>query len=350
MENQKYGGRMVEAIIIVLVLMIAVTAIGFQRYINDHIFEERKNRIIGITEKVCQIMNTVIDTSWELTTVCENVFLLRDVETLQQTKDAVDICNALVEEKKHIVFAFDENGTYYAPGGESGKWFDQMLFQNDDIEQTVFTKQGNKYRDYMIFLKKFDVPRPLQEGMTITHIAVAIELDIMEDIFSVAGFSGNSHGFIVDSSGQMLYCDDLSKDFIHGDNIVNVIERQHFLNGDHVEDLQKSLAKHESFGYELEYEGTPYYVASAPVAVNDWSMMLFVPTEMIGAITNAYMDTAIGYFMLAAIVIILLVSIGIYILVKIKSDQKLIRQQKESNFLLQKAAEMATKANAAKKR
>jgi signal transduction histidine kinase/CheY-like chemotaxis protein len=80
----------------------------------------------------------------------------------------------------------------------------------------------------------------------------------------------------------------------------------------------------------------------------DWSVLLFVPTAVLGANTNRFMTVVILYFLGVAAAVILIFAFLIFAAIANRNDKRLMAHQQEANALLSQAAEEARSASAAK--
>ncbi len=349
-KNEGKRDKTAEVIIIVLILVMSVTVLGFYQYLHKKSFEERENRIISITERVAQLVNTTVDKTWDMTTICENVFTRYPIEDDEDVLESVRYLTELMELKGHSIFVCANDGTYYDSNGNIGEWKDDRLRLNSSSKHlNMITTGTTTHKNWLDFITRLDEPRRIgSTGRYITHLAVAAELNLELSFMEDIGFQGNAHTYVVNAEGRQRYCDVSSLDFITDQNVFHALREAKFVTGGTLEDLQKNISQRSSAAYEIEYQGERYYVACARIDSNDWSVLTFVETEMLASITNAYLDTAIWYFAFIAIGIFILLSIVIYVLMKNHNDKQMLKQQEKVNIILRDAVDIANNANAAK--
>jgi signal transduction histidine kinase len=94
--------------------------------------------------------------------------------------------------------------------------------------------------------------------------------------------------------------------------------------------------------------GENYFVSTVPVSGSDWTVLLFVPTTVLGVQTNEFMNSVITYFIGIAVAGIAIFACLIFVVTTNRNDKKMLVQQEKNNRLLADAVEEARNANAAK--
>lgn len=348
----KFGGTAVGAIVFILIACAAVSIVNFYNYLGDQLFEERKAHLIEISEKVSEVVDTVIDSSWDKARSCSRIILRQEFQDetalLESLAEAADI----IDGKETIVMAFDQDANFYTSDGNTGYWNDPSVFLPDkETEQEVLS--SIPYQDdeatFMIFICRMSEPKILEEsGKLISHVALAVNLDSLREVFTVSGFQDQCYTYIINQEGRRLYRHTFSRSFIDGYNILSSLEQYEFTRGGTIDDLKQYIAEGGSTALEFDYEGTGFFVASTDIRAEEWRVMLFVPTEVLGANTSDLMNRTIHSLLNIGLLAVTLISVTVYMVTASNSDKRLLRQQEQTNALLTKAAEEAQSANAAK--
>ncbi len=338
---------------IILPLVIVTVCVGasFYNYLHQQFFLERKANLIEINEKVAQMVDTVFRTMTTLTIGCESTMMQFSLKTPDEILDTVDYCHGMAPAADSAVLAFDQQGNYYYSGDRTvGKWQEPQMLQTDVNEvRSYICTVPHKNMDYMVFIKPLNEPVPMgYSGNTVTHVAVAREVASLKAVLAADVFQNAGKFYLVDQNGRILYRHIPEGEFMEGYNIVTTMARYKFLFGGTSEDLKQSLLSNTSVGFEFDYEGTPYYVASAPLEYNEWSVVLFVPEAVLGAETNLLLKTVVTYLAAIFVSLFLLLGILVFVILIGRNDKKLLAQEKEMNQMLTYAADMANSANAAK--
>lgn len=341
-------------IIALLTAMALTTTMGFYRYLNQKLFEERKVHLNEIAIKVSQIVSYVVGYTWNKVDSSVNLFPGRPIEGKEELFLALhEIAEKNVLEDG-ILLAIDDQSRYYTSGGNTGDWKVGKAFASavEGKERlSIFTTITDKGREVSVavFLKCLSKPVRTEDGaVTITYMAMAKDMMVMQDVFYVPGFQDNCFTYIVDKDGRSLYQHTFSGEFIETDDILKELEQAEFYHGNTVQELCQWVEDGQTNGAEFFYEGREYFLATSPVYSQDWSILMFVPTEVLGASTGPFMNVVITYFVVIALVVVLLISAVIYVLTTSRNDRRMVRQQQEANRLLAQTAEQARRANAAK--
>jgi signal transduction histidine kinase/CheY-like chemotaxis protein len=203
---------------------------------------------------------------------------------------------------------------------------------------------------YMVFFRKLSIDKTIGDDCTLTHVAIAIPLDTMQEVFSFSVFDNNCYTYLVNNSGRRLYKQTFSHEFIEDYNILTVLKNEKFLMGSTAEDLTDAVEKREQFCAEFTYEayGENFFVSTVPLGYSDWTVVLFVPTEVLGAQTNKFMTSIIVFFAVVAVAMALVFGALILAALINESDKRLMKQQEIVNEKLALAAEKAEAASVAK--
>jgi signal transduction histidine kinase/CheY-like chemotaxis protein len=163
-------------------------------------------------------------------------------------------------------------------------------------------------------------------------------------------FGDQCYTYLVNDQGRRLYKQTFSNTFIEEFNVVAALGENEFLRGADAEDLTLAMNSRESFCMEFKESGSgeDYFVSSVPVSGSQWTVLLFVPTGVLGVQTNTFTRSVLLYFIGISLAIVLIFACLLLALSMGRTDKKLLEQEQKSNELLAAAAEEARTANAAK--
>jgi signal transduction histidine kinase len=163
-------------------------------------------------------------------------------------------------------------------------------------------------------------------------------------------FGDECYTYLINQDGRRLYKQTHSNRFIGNFNVLTALQVNEFVMGGDMSDLIQSVENRELFCLEFkELESDEnYFVSTVPVKDTNWTMMLFVPTKVLGVQTSEFTNSVIWYFSWFAATAVVICCCVLFIIVTNRNDKKMIMQQEENNQLLARAAEEAKNANAAK--
>jgi signal transduction histidine kinase/CheY-like chemotaxis protein len=175
-------------------------------------------------------------------------------------------------------------------------------------------------------------------------------VDSMKEYLSIAMFGENCYTYMINRHGRRLYKQTFSDRFIEEFNVLSALKNDTFLMGGTLEGLYDAVEEEQQFCAEYRDADSKdtYFVSTVPVQGSDWTVLLFVPTKVLGVQTGQFMNSVVHYFISIAVEVIIIVFCLIFTVVRNTSDRKIMEQQKQSNLLLEHAMEKANSANAAK--
>jgi signal transduction histidine kinase len=342
--------------LVILLAVVIVAATGFFiKSLNARLFKERKSNLQEITVKVSEALDTSINAVQSKAISAKR--LLESYDSVADSEEIFDVLEeiALFTDLENAkLLALDDKGRYYSCDSLQGRWETQedLLGASNKPAIRELTLGGDK-STYVVFFGSLDSPVSIGDtSYSITHSAVLLPLDSdsMREVFTVSGFGGNCYTYLVNSDGRRLYKQTFSNDFIEDYNVLTAIEDDNFLMGNDIDELKSAVKNRETICVEFEYSkmGENYFLASVPLSDSEWTVLLFVPTNVLAADSVDFMQYVVFYFAGIAIALIIIFGFLIYALATNKSDRKLLEQQRATNVLLEKAAIEANSANAAK--
>ncbi len=337
-----------------IVLALAVAMGGFTLYffrtIKVQLFAERQSHLIEMTSKVSSAIDTTISSiqreANSARILMEQTGTIQESEifsTLQKMEDTLAL-------DEGVLFVMDSKGRYYSSRKSSGTWGNQedLLSDHETPEVRDLVIDGET-KICAVFMRMLETPKETgTEGVSITHVAVAVPLTDLQDIFSLSIFGDSCYTYLLDGNGRRVYKQTFSDNFIQAYGVLTALESRPTVMGGSMQDLAAAVSSRESFCLEFVEDGENYFVSAVPVEGSDWTVLMFVPTKLLGAYTTRTMNLVVKYAMGIALTFIVICGCLLSVVLSGQSDRKLMRQQEESNRKLSVAVEEARSANAAK--
>ncbi len=343
-------------ILIAIVVLIIVSKNYFD-FIETQLFVERQSHIVEFTEKAAEIIDNVMGYSWQLVYTCEHILRDEEMNSEEELFDMLASVAALdfMDGNNSFVVVFDTKGNYFSSDREGGQLMQPGLLDvgADGKRQAVAEIPHKNNNLYFMFIDKLKSPILIGDGSEITHLAVAVDMDTMQEKISVKGYGDQCYTYLVGEDGELLYRYTYDSPFIEGQNILDVFEKYTIVHGSTFDEMKQKLAQGENSALEFEFVDNAgnkenWFVANASVNMEDWSVLLFVPTRVLGASSALLLDKTTSFFIICSAVFIALVTVIVVILMISKSNKRLVSQKEEANQLLRTAAEEANSANQAK--
>jgi signal transduction histidine kinase/CheY-like chemotaxis protein len=350
--NKRTGILAVWVLIPIMLVLIAISTLCFYRSLKVQLFTERQSHLMQMTIKISEVLNTTVESiqskANSARTLLEQTEKLNEetlVSYLEQTADTLDL-------QTGVLLLMDDRGRYYASDQTVSRWENLSDLVGDEPQPIIrdLMLQGEK-KPCMVFFRKLSEKKALGKSSSyISHVAIAIPMEQMKEALSVSMFGDSGYTYLVDSNGRRLYKQTFSQKFIEGFNVLTDLKKETDVMGGTMENLITAVKEQKEFCMEFvsQEKQENYFVSTVPVSDSEWTVLLFVPTRVLGEQQGSLMSSAFSYFLGVAIAFAILSVCMVAAVLKSRNDRKMMLQQQENNKLLAEAAEEARSANAAK--
>lgn len=344
------------AFITAAVIVLVIVSVRYLSYLDRQFFEERSSHIVEFTDKASEIVDGIIAYSWQQLFACEYAVRAQDILSQEDLLAALKSTSCFIDGQSSVVLAIDENGKYYSSDDHIGRWSQAELLsaKADDMQQTVAELPHHVGNSYFIFMERMESPVAVGDGgEMITHLALAVDVEAIRDKISVSGFGNRCYTYLVNKDGRRLYKYTYADNFIEGYNVLKSFQDYKIVHGGTYEEFIQALGQGENTALEFTFvdeNGTEqnWYVANAPIASQNWQILLFVPTQVLGTGTMQILNGTIRFFAAMFVVFLILIAIILVVTMLARANRRLVQQKEEANRLLKTAAEEANSANQAK--
>lgn len=354
-KRKKFRGSPI-ILFFIAAITLAVVSRNYFSFLEMQLFEERKSHIVEFTDKASEIVDGVIEASWHQLFACEHIMRIKEVESEQELFTALASTVDFISEKSTLVLAIDKKGNYYSSDQYMGRWPQtELLTAKANSKQQVIVDIPHKdNKSYFLFMELLE--EPIAVGTmenAITHLVFGIDMEVMREKISVNGFGEQCYTYLINKTGRRIYKYTYADNFIEGYNVLNAFGDYTIVHGETYEKFIQRLKNGEHTALEFEFiddngKKSEWFVANAAIASEYWQILLFVPTEVLGANTTLLMNRTTQFFIIVAILLITMFMVVVVIAMGSKSDKRLMKQKDEANQLLKAAAEEADNANRAK--
>lgn len=339
----------------ITVLAVILLTFLFYHSLEREIYKERAAYMTEIAAQVVSTTDTVANAQWNLAAILSNRMRASQISSTAELADWIASEVEIHDQEELYFLVFDNTGSYYDAAGSRARWRGSLMSIQDDspkrqVEVTTLSTTVGK-TDEMVFLLRMDIPVVLQaEGVTLTHVAVVRDMDIFYEQFQVPSFEGFGENFFVSSVGTRIYRGKSYSEVI-GDvyNVLKPLEKMSFRFGGSYKQLKETIASQEKCCMEFtDAENTHYYVTSVPMGINDWSILSVVPSAVVSAQMQHFLNMTLFGMGAIALLVLAAISTAILLIVRYRTSQQLLHQQAEMNAALQEAAQAAKEASRAK--
>jgi signal transduction histidine kinase/ActR/RegA family two-component response regulator len=342
--------RILWVIIFVITIGIAVTSEIFYRSLESQLFSERQSHLTEMTIKITEVIDVTIESLRDKADSTKSILMRNEVNMENVTSELASIADALALDGG-LVLAMDNQGKYYSSDGSRGRWSyveDLVAESSDTVIRDVAI--GGKKQSCMVFMDPLEEKKTLGDGVDLTYVAVLIPMDNIKEYLTISMFGDECYTYLISSDGRRLYKQTFSERFIEDFNVISALREDAFINGGDVNDLINAVENREQLCVEFQESesGENYFISTVPVSSSEWTVLLFVPTDVLGVKSGRFMNSVVRYF--GGITIAMAIAIGCIIFVVIRNsiDKKIIRQQEKNNRMLTYAVDEARHANEAK--
>ncbi|MBR2875691.1 MAG: sensor histidine kinase, partial [Clostridia bacterium] len=336
----------------VLIVLGVVAVIGYVKEFSYMVYKERAYHLNETAKQITETVDVALDEQWALLQIMSVRFPAFDNLS---TEECVSRITKLENElsKDGLIFGIvDKDGNVFA-SNESRDVFslgDSFDFATNEKQLAIIKPLENSENEYMTFLMKTEIPVELADGRIITHTVVFLEMDSYKQIFHNEAYGEENSIFIRDNTGKSIYFETDKHQFINSFNYLDIYPNVERVRGDKIQEIEENIKNNKSSVTAVRVKGDEktYFITVQPMRNNDWDLVMVVPEEFVSAETidfaGAIVDTATFITVLIFLGILLLV----VFVVKNRSQNLLLKQEREYAEALAESAEEARNANKAK--
>jgi signal transduction histidine kinase/CheY-like chemotaxis protein len=337
-----------QVTLIVAIVATILASVFLAYYMSKQLFMERSFLLKEICYKSARLVDNVVSSSWDEVDFFEEFIIHKDLKSSDDLLEVIEQFDEELKDNDTHLLVFNSDGKMYSSNAKEGKIiFGTETLLNNRISVVEIPYDDNK--EYMLFVKQLNKTIYIDDiKECISHIAMAIDIEMIKELFYVSGFSDSCYVYILDQNTEEIYRHITTQDFIKDRNTFEVIRKQVFLNGGAYWELKQAIADKESVCMEFDVGGSAYYIATSPMQQEEWTTLMIVPANVSSMHTNSVVTSLLLYFIVVGILgIIISVSLCVYI-VNCISQKKIFEEKEQNSRLLMDMAKEANSANVAK--
>lgn len=340
---------------LLLIAVICLFTLSFYRTLEREIYAERTAYLEEISSQIVATTDTISSAQWDFATIFANHLQEEQFHNQDELTGRIAWVEDSFAQEGMYLLVFDKFGNYYDAQGNRARWSGSLAVigveaSERQVEITTLPTSDST-NDQMVFIQRMKQPVAFgEDGVQLTHIAVVRDMNVFNSTFQVPFFNGQGESYIISGVGTRVYRGQASSDVI-GDayNVLKPLEKLDFQYEGSYEELRKAVNSGKNCS--LVFSGKSdrrYYVTSSPMGTNGWSLLSIVPSDVVSAGMQRFMKLTILGMGAIALTVIAAFSLTIFLVVRYRAGQQRIRQQEQTNQVLQKAAEAAEAASRAK--
>ena len=345
------------ALLIILVAGVLTTLSITQYYasLSGELFRERQVNMTEYGTKSAQMAETIVNDHWQYTATLAALAGTEEITRQEDTLSAAAWAGAFLNDEEVTAILFDTKGMYYTSSGRKGKWTElSMLTKSAADRQAVIMTLPYENADtqQLVFLRRLPETEKIG-GRQINFVGIAVQMEVFSGKLEVEAFGGEGLLYIMGDDGRRLYRY-TGRDLLTAYNLLTETETLPITGCTH-EELRAALTDRTGVSGELTISDEGWFFALEPIGGTDWSLLMLVPEDVLGANTANMLDATNRFFArIAAMLVILAVMIVILIMVSRNARRRAETERRHAEALtqlnsqLEVATEEARSASAAK--
>ena len=359
-QKRQFAGRHRAAIIVAAALALVVVIstfliVKFVNYQASAIHQDKAAALVEIADKTGEIVNIMEETYFPVTEIIARG--LKN-EAYADEADVVRLMNDVTEpllDGGITTLLVDAKASYLCSDGHSGHWTDIAELVNSIADNGIYIgtiPHLGSEQQFIFFACENRVTIPTLCGET-AYIMVAVDLDTFSSKLVVDSFGSDGYTYIIRDDGRVLFKQTQldGRRLIDSYNIFSALKEYEFSYSDSVEELQRCVNAGIGTACEFTFkDGTQYFVANSSLFRNNWTILLFAKSDVLGSGMDNAVHVTIIYIVGLALFIFLSAGTAIFILIREKRRHE--REENERilalNVQLADAVEVAEEASRAK--
>ena len=183
------------------------------------------------------------------------------------------------------------------------------------------------------------------EDKTFVYAACYYDTNSLRDDLRIKSFNNTGYSSVIDSDGNYLVSEKQDTDIYERDNFFSIIEKADIHGGLTVDQIREKMKNNESFNIEYYFENEERLMTFTPMNGNiDWYFVMVIPRAVLEAQSNSFFQI----ILILTLGILLITIILLLVVLRNKSQKKLISVEMKHRDELQEALVLAEQANIAK--
>jgi signal transduction histidine kinase/CheY-like chemotaxis protein len=325
-------------VIPVIIALVALFTAHFYQFLQLQLFTERQSHLIDMTAKISEVIDVTIETIQEKTDSAA-VFMAESDMSSDGIADKLSDLSQKMFIDDGMLLAIDSMARYYDSDGNVGRWSDTEDLVSDDTEPLIHDLTvGDEKKACMVFFKKLATERTFDDSdIVLTHVAVIVPIEEMKEYLTISMFGEQCYTYLITAQGRRLYQQTAETTFIGNINVLSDLESDRFVHGGDLDDLKTSIEDRQSFSAEFKNagDGQNYFVSTVPVSKSAWTVLLFVPTDVLGVQSERFMDYMLWYFACIAVMSVAVLGYMVFAITTTNNDKRMMEQQESNNAQLE---------------
>lgn len=273
--------RIIISAIILIGLFMGVMCFQYYSQVQDTV----KTESYGYMQEISKQMANNISK-----TMKDNFSVLGTISTVLQNSDAVtyEQLKSVVSEQQQYwgyqkIMLIDENGVAYDDQGRTVALNNDEYIQSAVVgkEQSMSTSQVIDGEDCVVFV--IPLESMVVGNSNMVALAASYDLNTFDKILSMTAFDGKGYAHIIRKDGSVVIRSSSKSALETGYNILNSFENAKMNDGKNFDNIKSDIADGKSGQTEFTLGDAREYMIYLPLEEQEWSLLTFVPVEVVNA-------------------------------------------------------------------
>ena len=329
-----------------LVGLVLISTRLLGQYATSQLFAECTNQLTEITAQLFEKLEVKLDIQWGYLAKLDDQIKDRAEMTEQEL---VDFLAAQKQELTPVgedlrFLALDQHGYYYTTDGQQGLWTGASQVDSRD-RQSFLVNDWITSKNQMAFVRRLQHPLTVN-GASITHFILLKSMEELAPYFRSSAFHNQNSTFVIDGNGVRMFEDNVLPQLnFTGRNLYHSMRA---LAYPHVGSFDVCLQVVADGGFvctDVEVDGILYYLTLKQLDGYDWTLLLLVPADEVGASTRAMTDSMLRLFFFALSAILALCMLVFVFVTRFRKNQEQLLLKTQSAAELSRANDVLEDAN-----
>ncbi len=183
------------------------------------------------------------------------------------------------------------------------------------------------------------------EDKNFVYAACYYDTNSLRDDLRIKSFNNTGYSSVIDFDGNYIVSEKQDTDIYERDNFFNIIEKADIHGDLTIDQIREKMKNNESFNIEYYFENEERLMTFTPMNGNiDWYFVMVVPRAVLEVQSNSFFQI----ILILTLGILFTMTILLLVVLRNKSQKKLINVEMKHRDELQEALMLAEQANIAK--
>ncbi|MCH5269656.1 MAG: response regulator [Lachnospiraceae bacterium] len=315
-----------------LLLIIVISGIYFMHYLEQRIYEERRDQLAEITSQVEVNLNNILSTHWDDVTVAANLLEVYEPETMQETSEYLSKLERILETESHgsRFVLLDSQGNCYDVSGYRGMWPDVHILASGEDRYSFISDSYIYQGNYWKFVQKLNTPIYISEDdVTFTYIALLKDMLTLTSYCDSGAYDGHNETYILKSDGTRVNEGLFQDRLIQSYSVLNTLEN---MEGQRYSDIRTALEQTDMLSSNFFYDDEEYYYCIASLNPHEAFLLFLIPARFVATETVGMVNTVVRTLLVLTTFLLILMALAIISILRHQNSVRIALQEHSSRM------------------